>query len=80
MTPLSLQEYFMYLKLSLSLLKPRGLFIGSKKVLEALGNLENLDFNLLVELGSNLCTSRKMIRRDLPSSLAGRFWHSGIPI
>jgi hypothetical protein len=68
------------LKLSISLLKLRGLFIGSKQSLEALGNLENSDFNLLVELGSNPCTSRKRIRPDLPPSLARRFWHSGSPI
>jgi hypothetical protein len=68
------------LKLSTFLLKLRGLFIGSKQALEALGNLENLDFNLLVKLGSNPCTNRNRIRPDLPSSLVGRFWHSGSPI
>jgi hypothetical protein len=69
-----------YLKLSISLLKLKGLFIGTKQALEALGNLENSDFNLLVELGSNPCTSRKRIRPNLSPSLAERFWHSGSPI
>ena len=59
------------LKLSISLLKLRGLFIGSKQALKALGNLENSDFNLLVKLGSNLCTNRNRICPDLPPSLAG---------
>jgi hypothetical protein len=69
-----------YLKLSLFLLKLRGLFIGRKQILEALGNLENSEFNLLVKLGSNPCTNRNWIRPDLPPSLAGRFWRSGSPI
>ena len=69
-----------YLKLSTFLLKLRGLFIGSKQALEALGNLENSDFNLLVKLENNPCTNRNRIRPDLPPSLAGRFWHSGSPI
>jgi hypothetical protein len=69
-----------YPKLSILLLKLRGLFIGSKQALEALGNLENSDFNLLVKLGSNPCTNRNRIRPDLPHSLPGRFWHSGGPI
>jgi hypothetical protein len=57
---------FLYLKLSTLLLKLRGLFIGSK---QALGNLENSDFNLLIKLGSNPCTNRNRIRLDLPPSL-----------
>ena len=66
-----------YLKLSTILLKLRGLFIGSKQALEALGNLENSDFNLLVKLGSNPCTNWNRIRPDLTPSLAGRFWRHG---
>jgi hypothetical protein len=68
------------LKLSTLLLKLRGLFIGSKKAIKALGNIENLDFNLLVKLGSNPCTNRNKIRPKLPLSVTGRFWHSGSPI
>jgi hypothetical protein len=51
-----------------------------QQVLEALGILENSELILLVELGVNPCTSRKRIRPDLPPSLLGRFWRSGIPI
>jgi hypothetical protein len=75
-----------YLKLSFFffffsfLLKLGGLFIGSKQALEALGNLEKLDFNLLVTLGSNPFTNWNRIHPDLPPSLAGQFWHSGSPI
>jgi hypothetical protein len=54
-----------YLKLCILLLNLRGLFIGSKQALEALGNLENSDFNLLVKLGSNPCTNRNRIHPDL---------------
>ena len=68
------------LKLSLSLLKLRCLFIGSKQSLEALGNLEKSDFNLLVKLGSNPLANRNRIRPNLPPSIAGQFWHSGITI
>jgi hypothetical protein len=49
-------------------------------VLEAVGNLENLDFNLLVKLGVNPCTNRNRICPDLLPSIAGRFWHSESPI
>jgi hypothetical protein len=50
------------------------------EALEALGNLENSNFNLLVKLGSNPCANRNRIRPNLPHSLAGRFWSSGSPI
>jgi hypothetical protein len=50
-----------------------------QQVLEALVNLENSEFILLVELGVNPCTSGKRIRPDLPPSLAGQFWCSGSP-
>jgi hypothetical protein len=68
---------FLYLKLISSLLKLKGLFIGSKQALEALGNLENLDFNLLVKLRTNPCTNRNRIRLDLPPLLRDDFGVAG---
>jgi hypothetical protein len=70
---------FSYLKLSPFLLKLRGLFIGSKEAPEALGNLENSEFNHLVKLGTNPSTNQNRIHPNLPP-ISGRFWHSIILI
>jgi hypothetical protein len=73
---LGLQGDNLCLKLNTLLLKLKGLFIGIKQVLEAVGNLKNSDFTLLVKLGSNPSTNRNRIRLDLRSFITGRFWHS----
>jgi hypothetical protein len=57
----------------------KGLFIGLRKVLEALVNLENSEFYLLVELLDNPSPNRIRIRLELHSYLVRYFWHSGSP-
>jgi hypothetical protein len=49
----------------------RGLFIGLRRVLETLVNLENSKFHLLVKLGDNHITNQNRIRLELGSYLVG---------
>ena len=55
----------------------RGLFIGLNRVLEALVNLGNSEFHLLVKLGYNPSPNRNRILSELRSYLPMWFCHCG---